>query len=101
MMYEVRIDIPALFAECMDQTLIDYRNRVNERGQDMAEAETLEPSLRDIFTVNLRSVASALQLVLRRDVGGMLDEFFRGDLPAAGYIGFAARHRGRDDKGRT
>ncbi len=66
MMYEVRIDIPALFAECMDQTLIDYRNRVNERGQDMAEAETLEPSLRDIFTVNLRSVASALQLVLRR-----------------------------------
>lgn len=65
-MYEVRIDIPALFAECIDQTLLDYRNRVNERGQDMAEAETLEPSLADIFTVNLRSMAAALQLVLRR-----------------------------------
>lgn len=65
-MYEVRIDIPALFAECIDQTLIDYRNRVNERGQDMAEAETLEPSLVDIFTINLRSVAVALQLMLRK-----------------------------------
>lgn len=65
-MYEVRIDIPALFAECMDQTLLDYRNRVNERGQDMAEAETLEPSLLDIFTVNLRSVVGALQLLVRK-----------------------------------
>ena len=36
MKFDVKIDCMALFNECMDQTLIDYRNRTTETGQSIA-----------------------------------------------------------------
>ena len=57
MKFDVKIDCMALFNECMDQTLIDYRNRTTETGQSIAATHTLDRSLLDTFYVNLHSVS--------------------------------------------
>ena len=57
-----------LFNECMDQTLIDYRNRTTETGQSIAATHTLDRSLLDTFYVNLHSVSEALRTALRKQV---------------------------------
>lgn len=44
MKFDVKIDCMALFNECMDQTLIDYRNRTTETGQSIAATHTLDRS---------------------------------------------------------
>lgn len=61
MKFDVKIDCMALFNECMDQTLIDYRNRTTETGQSIAATHTLDRSLLDTFYVNLHSVSKALR----------------------------------------
>ena len=68
MKFDVKIDCMALFNECMDQTLIDYRNRTTETGQSIAAAHTLDRSLLDTFYVNLHSVSKALRTALRKQV---------------------------------
>lgn len=65
MKFDVKIDCMALFNECMDQTLIDYRNRTTETGQSIAATHTLDRSLLDTFYVNLHSVSKALRTALR------------------------------------
>ena len=45
MNFDVKIDCRALFNECVDQTLLDYRNRTTEAGQSMTATHTLELSL--------------------------------------------------------
>ena len=72
MKFDVKIDCMALFDECMDQTLIDYRTRTTETGQSAAATHTLDRSLFDTFCVNLRSVAETLRTVLRKQVGEVL-----------------------------
>ena len=49
MNFDVKIDCRALFNECVDQTLLDYRNRTTEAGQSMTATHTLELSLLDAF----------------------------------------------------
>lgn len=44
MNFDVKIDCRALFNECVDQTLLDYRNRTTEAGQSMTATHTLELS---------------------------------------------------------
>lgn len=68
MKFDVKIDCMALFNECMDQTLIDYRNRTTETGQSIAATHTLDRSLLDTFYVNLHSVSKALRTALRKQV---------------------------------
>ena len=68
MKFDVKIDCMALFNECMDQTLIDYRNRTTETGQSIAATHTLDRSLLDTFYVNLHSVSEALRTALRKQV---------------------------------
>lgn len=70
MKFDVKIDCMALFNECMDQTLIDYRNRTTETGQSIAATHTLDRSLLDTFYVNLHSVSKALRTALRKQVCG-------------------------------
>lgn len=72
MNFEVTIDCRALFNECVDQTLIDYRNRKTETGQSMTIMHTLELSLLDAFMVNLQSVAEALRAKISRKVRRLL-----------------------------
>lgn len=72
MNFEVTIDCRALFNECVDQTLIDYRNRTTETGQSMTVMHTLELSLLDAFMVNLQSVAETLRAKISRKVRRLL-----------------------------
>lgn len=72
MNFEVTIDCRALFNECVDQTLIDYRNRTTETGQSMTIMHTLELSLLDAFLVNLQSVAETLRGKISRKVRRLL-----------------------------
>ena len=66
MNFDVKIDCRALFNECVDQTLLDYRNRTTEAGQSMTATHTLELSLLDAFMFNLQSVAEALRARISR-----------------------------------
>lgn len=68
MNFDVKINCYALFNECVDQTLIDYRNRVSQTGQSMAATHMLEESLYDAFTINLRSVAETLRTKIAKKV---------------------------------
>lgn len=72
MNFDVTIDCRALFNECLDQTLIDYRNRTTEAGQSMVATHTLELSLLDAFMVNLQSVAETLRARISKNVGLLL-----------------------------
>ena len=72
MNFDVTIDCRALFNECVDQTLIDYRNRTTEAGQSMTVTHTLELSLLDAFMVNLQSVAEALRARISKNVKRLL-----------------------------
>lgn len=64
-MFDVKIDWGDLFRECMDQTLIDYRERVTGEGQPIATTHTMDHSLGDIFRVQLRSVAAVVYIAIR------------------------------------
>lgn len=68
MNFDVTIDCRALFNECVDQTLIDYRNRTTETGLSMAATHTLELSLLDAFMVELQSVAETFQAQFSKNV---------------------------------
>lgn len=72
MNFDVKIDCRALFNECVDQTLLDYRNRTTEAGQSMTATHTLELSLLDAFMVNLQSVAEALRARISKNVERLL-----------------------------
>lgn len=72
MNFDVTIDCRALFNECVDQTLIDYRNRTTEAGQSMTATHALELSLLDAFMVNLQSVAETLRAQISKNVGLLL-----------------------------
>lgn len=72
MNFDVKIDCRALFNECVDQTLLDYRNRMTEAGQSMAATHTLELSLLDAFMVNLQSVAEALRAHISKNADRLL-----------------------------
>ena len=60
MNFDVKIDCRALFNECVDQTLLDYRNRTTEAGQSMTATHTLELSLLE-FTECRRSSPGSYQ----------------------------------------
>lgn len=68
MSFEVRIDCLALFNECMETTLLDYRNRTTESGRSMAATHTLEESFYDSFTMQVRSVAEAVRASMMKHV---------------------------------
>ena len=72
MNFDVKIDCRALFNECVDQTLLDYRNRTTEAGQSMTATHTLELSLLDAFMFNLQSVAEALRARISKNVERLL-----------------------------
>lgn len=72
MNFDVTIDCRALFNECVDQTLIDYRNRTTEAGQSMTATHTLELSLLDAFMANLQSMAEALRAQISNNVERLL-----------------------------
>ena len=72
MNFDVKIDCRALFNECVDQTLLDYRNCTTEAGQSMTATHTLELSLLDAFMFNLQSVAEALRARISKNVERLL-----------------------------
>lgn len=69
-MFDVTINIGDLFGECMDQTLLDYRERTAESGQSITTTHTMEGTLEDIFRTNLRSVAGAVASTISAGVLG-------------------------------
>ena len=71
MNFDVKIDCRALFNECVDQTLLDYRNRTTEAGQSMTATHTLELSLLDAFMFNF---IPDLLLFRMRDILDMAPE---------------------------
>ena len=88
---DIRIDIPLLFGECVDQTLIDARDRTTEAGVPAAGEVAMDRTLADVFTLNLESVAVQVYRRIRGET-----EIFRFVPPV---VFFRLREIGAQERG--